>query len=84
MGAIAPVIVSNTIKGRGNVLIDTFKSNSSKMKDKFKSFYNMFEIESFPEILASSLGGILGATTAGVMTEKNPENRKAKYKEGVF
>lgn len=83
-GAIIPVVGANLIKGRGNILVDTFKNNSSTIKDKLKSTYNMFEIESFPEILASSLGGILGAVSAGVLADKNPENKQAKYKEGVF
>ena len=83
VGAIAPVVVSNVIKGRGLELIDTFK-NSSSIKEKVKSIGNIFEVKNFSQILMSTTGGILASVAAGVKVDKNPENKKAKYKEGVF
>lgn len=83
IGAIAPVVVSNVMKGRGAELIDTFK-NSSSIKEKAKSIGNIFEVKNFSQILMSTTGGILASVAAGVKTDKNPENKNAKYKEGVF
>lgn len=83
IGAIAPVVVSNIAKGRGAELIDTFKKSSS-IKEKAKSIGNIFDVKSFSQILASTTGGILASVATGVKTDKNPENKQAKYKEGVF
>ena len=83
IGAVAPIVLSNVAKGRGSELIDTFKKSSS-IKEKVKSIGNIFEVKSFSQILASTTGGILASVAAGVKTDKNPENKQAKYKEGVF
>ena len=83
IGAVAPIVLSNVAKGRGSELIDTFKKSSS-IKEKAKSIGNIFEVKSFSQILASTTGGILASVAAGVKTDKNPENKQAKYKEGVF
>ena len=80
---MAPIIVSNLAKGKGSELIDTFKKSSS-IKDKFKSAANLFEVKTYGQILASTLGGVIASVATGTKTDKNPENKTAKYKEGIF
>ena len=82
-GAVVPVVISNILKGKGGALLDTLK-NSSSVKNKLKAGIDMFEIKDFGQILASTSGGIAGGITAGVITDKNPNNREPKYREGIF
>lgn len=83
-GAIAPVVFANVLKGRGKILTDTMKNSASALKDKAKAVYNMFEIESYTDMLLSTTGAIVGGTAAGIIKDKNPENREEKYREGIF
>lgn len=83
IGAVAPVVISNLAKGRGGELVDTFQKSSS-IKEKVKSAANLFEVKTYGQILASTFGGVMASVAAGVKTDKNPENKNAKYKEGIF
>ena len=83
-GAIAPVIILNALKkGRVNQIVESFK-NKLPFKDKFKAIWNMLEIDSFTEILATTVGGITGGLLGGLKYAKNKEEKEAKYKEGIF
>lgn len=84
LGGILPVVASNVMKGRFQVATEAVKDPLLKAKDKFKAVYNMFEIENFGEILASTTGAIMGGVASGVLLDKNPENREEKYREGIF
>lgn len=84
LGGILPVVASNVMKGRFQIMSEALKDPLMKAKDKFKAVYNMFEIENFGEILASTTGAIAGGVASGVFLDKNPENREEKYREGVF
>ncbi len=82
--AIAPVIILNSFK-KGNIenIINSFK-NKLSAKEKFKAVWNMFEIENYWQILATTIGGVSGGLLGGLKYDKNKENREAKYKEGIF
>ena len=83
-GAVAPVVVLNTLKkGRVEELTNSFK-NKLPLKDKFKSIWNMFEIDNYSEILATTTGGVLGGLLGGLKYAKTKEDKEAKYKEGIF
>lgn len=85
IGAVVPVIAINLIKGRGGVLVDTFKKNSNAgIKEKLKAVNNIFEIENYGQILATTAGALTGGFVSGLKFDKNKENREAKYKEGIF
>lgn len=83
-GAILPVVAINLAKGRGDTLLNTFKNATSTGKDKFKAVYNMFEMQSYTDLLASTTGAITGGIIGGIKGDKNPDNKKEKYKEGIF
>lgn len=83
-GAILPVVAINLAKGKGGALLNTFKNTASTGKDKFKAVYNMFEMEKYTDLLASTTGAIMGGIIGGIKGDKNPDNKKEKYKEGVF
>lgn len=83
LGATLPVVAINVAKGRGAEAVDTFKKGASGMK-KFKAVYNLFEMEKYTDLLASTTGGIVGGIIGGLIGDKNPENKKEKYKEGLF
>ena len=84
LGATLPIVFANIKKGRGKELVDTFKSSISTNKEKFKSVYNMFEMKNYTDLLLSTTGAIAGGLLGGILTDKNPENKKEKYKEGTF
>ncbi len=84
IGAVTPVIVLNAFKkGRLNNLIGSFKNNLPA-KDKFKAVWNMFEIENYTQILATTTGGVAGGLIEGLKHSKTKEEKEAKYKEGIF
>ncbi len=83
-GAVIPVVALNLAKGRGGRLMADIQNSGLSIKNKLKSGFDLIKIENYGEILASTLGGIICGTAAGVATDKNPENREAKYKEGIF
>lgn len=83
-GAITPVIILNAFK-KGNIdnIANAFKNNLP-FKDKFNSIWNMFEIESFWQILATTVGGICGGFLTGIKNCNSKEEKQAKQKEGIF
>lgn len=83
LGATLPVLAINLKKGRGADVINAFKNKASAGK-KFKAIYNLYEMNKYTDLLASTTGGIAGGLIGGIIGDKNPENRKEKYKEGVF
>ena len=84
LGAVAPVVVLNACKkGRVSEVINSFK-NKLPLKDKFKAIWNMFEIENYLQILATTTGGVLGGLLGGLKFAKNKSEKEAKYKEGIF
>ena len=83
-GAIIPVIILNALKkGRIDEIKNAFQNNLP-FKDKFKAIWNMLKIESYTEILGTTTGGIIGGFLGGLKYAKNEEDKKAKYKEGIF
>ncbi len=84
LGAVVPVIISNIKKGKLNILKDTFKNETSGFKDKFKSCFEMFEIENVGEIFASNACAVGLGTLTGAKLSKTSEEKNARYKEGTF
>ncbi len=84
LGATLPIIAINVAKGKGGALIETFKNKASTKKDKFKSLFNMFEMNNFSDLFASATGAIGAGVFSGILTDKNPKNRIEKKKEGTF
>ena len=83
-GAVLPVVILNLLnKGYRSELFGSFKNNLP-IKDKFKAILNMFKIENFSQIFATTTGGILGGLYSGLKQAKNKDDREAKYKEGIF
>ena len=82
--AVTPVIALNVLKkGRLGALIDAFK-NKQPNKNKFKAVWNMFEIENYGQILATTTGGVFGGLIEGVKYSNTKKEKDAKYKEGIF
>ena len=82
--AVLPVIALNSFnKGYRTELINSFK-NKLPVKDKFKAILNMFKIENFSQIFATTTGGILGGLYSGLKEAKSKKDKEAKYKEGTF
>ena len=84
LGATLPILAINMAKGKGGVLVETFKNATSTGKDKFKAVYNMFEMKNYGDLLASTTGAVTAGVLGGILLDKNPENKKEKYKEGIF
>ncbi len=83
-GAVLPVVILNAFKkGRLNTIADSFK-NKMPIKDKFKAIWNMFEIENYTQILATTTGGVFGGLIGGLKYANNKNEKEAKYKEGIF
>ncbi|MCD8025108.1 MAG: hypothetical protein LUE64_06190 [Candidatus Gastranaerophilales bacterium] len=82
IGATVPVIAYNLARGRGQNLKDSFQKSGAK--EKIKAIGGILEIDNFTSILASNAGAVTAGVAAGVLTDKNPGNRQAKYKEGIF
>lgn len=84
VGAVAPVVLLNSLKkGKVSNLIGAFK-NKMPIKDKFKAVWNMFEIENYKQILATTTGGVAGGFLEGLKYSKTKEEKEAKCKEGIF
>ena len=82
--AIIPIVLLNGFKkGRMSEVVDSFK-NKLPLKDKFKAIWSLFEIESYSQICATTIGGLTGGLLSGLKYAQSKEEKESKYKEAIF
>ncbi|MDO5437016.1 MAG: hypothetical protein Q4F80_02340 [bacterium] len=83
-GALIPLALYNAKRGKAAEIRDVFEKEGSKLKDKVLASTKIFEVEDIKQIGVSVTGSIGAGLLAGTIGEKNKDNKKAKYKEGLY
>lgn len=84
VGATVPLALYNIKKGKLKETADIFANEASTIKDKVLGSFNILEVENIKQIAVSLLGSITAGTVIGNALDNNKENKKARYKEGLY